>query len=49
MLRFAGGLDTLGWLCRYHHSLKTRGLYDLWRDEQGTWHWEPTRVRVSGT
>jgi hypothetical protein len=39
-------LENLGWLCRYHHDLKTRGLYDLWRDDEGKWHWEPTRVRA---
>jgi hypothetical protein len=39
-------LANLGWLCRYHHDLKTRGLYDLWRDDEGNWHWEPTRVRA---
>ena len=36
-------LKNLGWLCRPHHELKTRGRYDLWRDDQGNWHWEPTR------
>jgi hypothetical protein len=35
-------LANLGWLCPGHHRLKTRRLYDLWRDEHGNWHWEPT-------
>ena len=39
-------LANLGWLCPYHHRLKTRGLYDLWRDELGEWHWEPARARA---
>nr|MBA2609231.1 HNH endonuclease [Actinomycetota bacterium] len=30
------------WKCRYHHDLKTRGLYRLRRDENGEVHWEPT-------
>ncbi|HVT78590.1 MAG TPA: HNH endonuclease signature motif containing protein [Acidimicrobiales bacterium] len=42
-------LANLGWLCPYHHDLKTRGLYRLWRDADG-WHWEPTeRARGPGT
>ncbi len=36
-------LQNLGWLCPPHHRLKTRGLYDLSRDEQGNWHWKPAR------
>ena len=35
-------LKNLGWLCPPHHRLKTRRLYDLWRDNNGDWHWEPT-------
>ncbi|MBA2609258.1 MAG: DUF222 domain-containing protein [Actinobacteria bacterium] len=31
----------LKWLCYYHHDLKTRGLYRLWEDENGTCHWDP--------
>lgn len=31
----------LRWHCRYHHTLKTRGLYRLHRDENGVVHWEP--------
>ena len=38
-------LANLGWLCAYHHRLKTRGLYDLWRAE-GVWQWEPARARA---
>jgi hypothetical protein len=39
-------LMNLGWLCPYHHRLKTAGLYDLWRDEKGAWHWEPAQARA---
>jgi hypothetical protein len=39
-------LMNLGWLCSYHHGLKTRGLYRLWRDEGGRWHWEPAQARA---
>ena len=39
-------LANLGWLCPYHHRLKTRGLYVLWRDERGDWHWEPALARA---
>jgi hypothetical protein len=39
-------LANLGWLCRYHHGLKTRRLYELWRDDEGEWHWEPARARA---
>jgi hypothetical protein len=39
-------LLNLGWLCPYHHRLKTLGLYDLWRDDKGKWHWEPARARA---
>lgn len=42
-------LVNLGWLCPYHHRLKTRRLYDLWRVDD-EWHWEPTaRARGPGT
>ena len=34
-------LLNLGWLCAYHHDLKTRGLFRLWRDADGVAHWEP--------
>lgn len=46
-------LLNLGWLCAYHHDLKTRGLFKLWRDVDGIVHWEPVpaqerRVRAGG-
>jgi hypothetical protein len=41
-------LANLGWLCPYHHGLKTRGMYDLRRDEYGKWHWTPARARAPG-
>ncbi len=39
-------IENLGWLCPYHHRLKSRRLYNLWRDEKGEWHWEPARARA---
>lgn len=33
----------LDWLCQYHHDLKTRGLYQLVRDQDGTRRWVSTR------
>jgi hypothetical protein len=44
----ATALENLGWLCPYHHRLKTRRRYNLRRDEQGNWHWEPARARSPG-
>jgi HNH endonuclease len=38
-------LANLGFLCPYHHRLKTARLYDLWHAEDG-WHWEPRRARA---
>jgi hypothetical protein len=38
-------LANLGFLCPYHHRLKSRRLYDLWHDTDG-WHWEPARARA---
>jgi len=38
-------LANLGFLCPYHHRLKSARLYDLWHDEDG-WHWEPRRARA---
>ncbi len=37
----------LRWKCSYHHSLKTRRLYQVRRDETGNEIWEPT-PRVTG-
>ena len=34
-------LRNLGWLCPPHHRLKTRRLYQLTRDQNGNWHWQP--------
>jgi hypothetical protein len=34
-------LRNLGYKCWYHHDLKTRGLYRLWRDDEGEMHWDP--------
>ena len=41
-------LKNLGWLCPHHHRLKTRRLYDLWRDEYGNWHWDPASEPRAG-
>jgi hypothetical protein len=34
------------WLCRRCHTLKTRRLYVLWFDPDGTMHWEPAHARA---
>jgi hypothetical protein len=39
-------LKNLGWLCPYHHRLKSSRLYELWRDTQGEWLWEPAQARA---
>lgn len=31
-----------GWKCGPHHKLKTRRLYDIRTDANGSKHWEPT-------
>ncbi len=34
-------LANLRWLCHYHHDLKTRGRYRLYRNDAGEMRWEP--------